>query len=59
MKHKKFRAYRAPQIGFTDLEAEGVFCGSPVILNLQVDELKNINSVKNGEETVEPMYVEF
>ena len=25
MKHKKFRAYRAPQIGFTDLEAEGVF----------------------------------
>ena len=56
-KTQKTRKYSAPSSKETGMALERNFCASQVILNVTVEELKNIN--KSGTTDPEATYFEF
>ena len=57
-KTAKTRKYFSPVAKETGMALEKNFCASVVILNVTVEELKNINK-NDGTDDAEPMYFEF
>ena len=53
--------YLVPRSAVTEVDLEGIICQSDLMMKIQVDEIKNINSL-GGSETggkSEPLYFEF
>ena len=58
---KTRRIYQSPHTSVAEVDLEGIVCQSDLRMKVQVDELKNINSLE-GSETggkSEPLYFEF